>query len=145
MMDRLVVERKAQHLAQYLNELKPLKGFAFNQFREDAIKRYAVERLMQLIVDEAIDINAQLILASRNAPPKDYYSSFIQLASIGALQRSFAEKLAPTTALRNALVHEYEEIDASEVHRNIKRFLTLYPRYLRDILSFISRRSCLHG
>ena len=139
MLDRLVVERKAQQLAQYLGELRAFEGVSFKQFLADMTTRYAVERLMQLIVDEAIDINGRLILASRQAPPKDYYTSFVQLASLGVYGRSAAQALAPTTALRNALVHEYEEINAQEVHRHIRRFLMLYPRYLRDVLKFIKR------
>src|SRR3989338_9885493 len=141
MLDRLLVERKARQLAQYLDELKAFEAMSLTAFTEDTTKRYAAERLMQLIVDEAIDINASLILASRHAPPKDYYSSFVQLASLGVCPRSLGLTLAPTTALRNALVHEYEEVDVREVHRNIRRFLSLYPNYLQSVLRFLRRRS----
>jgi len=141
MLDRLLVERKAQQLAQYMEELKAFERISLEQLTQEFTRKYAVERLLQLIVDEAIDINAQLLLGSRRAPPKDYYSSFFQAASLGVYPRSLAAALAPTTGLRNALVHEYEGIDTREVHRNIRRFLSLYPQYLRHISRFIQHAS----
>ena len=141
MLDRLLVERKAQQLAQYLDALRAFESLSLKAFTEDTTRRYAAERVMQLMVDEAIDINAHPILASRHAPPKDYYSSFLQLASLGVYPRSLALALAPTTAVRNALVHEYEEVDINEVHRSIRRFLALYPRYLHAVVSFLHRRA----
>jgi uncharacterized protein YutE (UPF0331/DUF86 family) len=141
MVDRRLVERRAQQLAHYLEALRGFKALSLKAFIEDATKRYAAERLMQLIVDEAIDINAHLILSSRHAPPKDYYSSFVQLASLGVCPRALALALAPTTALRSALVHGYEEVNVNEVHRHIGRFLALYPRYLRGVLEFVRRSS----
>ena len=141
MLDRLLVERKAAHVAQYLDQLRRHGQIRLQRFTEDLTTRYAVERLMQLIVDEAIDINGHVILATRQAPPRDYYASFIQLGRLGACSRSLASSLAPTTALRNALVHEYEDVDVKEVHRNIQRFLSFYPRYLREVLRFVKRFS----
>ena len=141
MLDRLLVERKAQQLAQYLESLKVFEALTLEDYLEDETKHYAIERLMQLIVDEAIDINGHVILASRQPPPKDYYSSFIQLAALGVYPRSFALDLAPTTALRNALVHEYEEVDPHEAYCNIRHFLKLYPRYLKHVLAFLERKS----
>lgn len=141
MLDRLLVERKAAHIAQYLDQLRRCGQISLQKFTADLTTRYAVERLMQLIVDEAIDINGHVILASRQAPPRDYYASFIQLGQLGACPRSLARSLAPTTALRSALVHEYEDIDVNEVHRNIRRFLSLYPQYLRHVLRFSQHAS----
>lgn len=137
MLDRLLLERKAAQLARYLDELTTFNGVDFKTFSERFETRYVVERLMQLIVDEAIDINGHLILASHQPPPKDYRASFLQLPSLRVCPSSLAEALAPTTGLRNALVHEYEEINVKEVHRNIQPFLSLYPRYLHHVLAYV--------
>ncbi len=141
MLDRILLERKVQQLAHYVEQLRRFAHLGLQEFTQDIEKRYAVERVMQLIVDEAIDINGYVILASRQAPPKDYYGSFFQMAALGVYPRSLAVRLAPTTALRNALGHEYEEVDEREVYRNISLFLSLYPRYVRQVLAFTSRRT----
>lgn len=142
MADQPLLERKLQRLTTYLEQLASFQSLTYAQFEEDATQHYAVERLLQLIVDEAIDINTQLLLMHRRAPAKDYYSSFLQLSALRVCSAAEAKRLALTTGLRNALVHEYEEVDSQEVFRNIHNVLNMYPAYVRCVLRHLKGR---HG
>ena len=62
---------------------------------------HALERLVQLIVDEMVDINTHIIAESDFQVPSDYQSTFITLAENKILPAEFAEKIAPSIGLRN--------------------------------------------
>src|SRR3990167_10406656 len=89
----------------------------------------AMERFFQLMVDEAIDINTELIQLKANKIPDTYRGTFIELPSIGILNRSFADKLVGSVKIRNHIVHEYEDMKISEVTRYIKQYAEMYKEY----------------
>jgi uncharacterized protein YutE (UPF0331/DUF86 family) len=60
----------------------------------------------------------------------DYYNSFINLAEQDIIPMDFALKIAPSTGLRNILVHEYEEIDDKVVYNSINPCLQYYLEYM---------------
>ena len=94
---------------------------------------YEIERLLQLIVEVACDINARLVTQKNKKPPQDYFESFIELGKLGILSKSLAQTLAPCAGLRNALVHAYEDIDEEKIKKSIKMALTYFPKYIRAL------------
>ncbi len=97
------------------------------------VKR-SVEREIQLIVESATDINNMILKKIDRSPSKDYYNSFIDLAENNVVNMDFALKIAPSTGLRNILIHEYEKIDDKIVYNSIKNVKMLYLKYI-DIIS----------
>jgi len=96
-------------------------------------KRKATERLLQELIEAAVDINTHIIVETGNQVPDYYYESFMKLADIGVFPLSLAEKLAPSTGLRNRLVHEYDKIDHSVILSAVKTAEELYPLYISEI------------
>ncbi|MBI3326682.1 MAG: nucleotidyltransferase domain-containing protein, partial [Nitrospinae bacterium] len=72
MLDRELINRKLAQLAQYLGELEPLRALSYEDYLRQPLSRYAAERLLQLLVDTAVDINAHLAVELTNTPPQDY-------------------------------------------------------------------------
>ena len=68
---------------------------------DDHLKLHTVERLFQLIVDTAVDINTHIIIESQFHVPSDYQSTFIALGEHKVLPMDFAIKIAPSVGLRN--------------------------------------------
>ena len=139
MIDRELVNRKLSQLVEYLTALTPLQSLSYTDYLQQPLPRYAAERLLQLLVDTAVDINAHCIVELTGTPPQDYYDSFIKAAQAGVLSVVFALSIAQSTGLRNRLVHQYEAIDHAIVHSAIAGAITQYTEYCRHIITFLDR------
>ena len=137
MIDCEFVNRKPSQLVEYLTALTPLHGLSYADYLQQPLPRYAAERLLQLLVDIAVDINAHFIVELTGTPPQDYYDSFVRAAQAGVLSVAFALSIAQSTGLRNRLVHPYEAIDHAIVHCAIAEAITQYTEYCRHITTFL--------
>lgn len=107
----------------------------------DVYKRKATERLLQELIEAAIDINTHIIVQTVNAVPDDYYGSFIKAGELKIIPVGLAEKLAPSTGLRNRLVHEYDLIEHSMVLEAVIMAEELYSEYVKEIEDYLSGKS----
>jgi uncharacterized protein YutE (UPF0331/DUF86 family) len=53
------------------------------------------------------------------------------------LTPELAKQIAPSSGLRNRLVHEYDDIDPNQVFKAISFALQQYPLYVRQINSYL--------
>lgn len=132
--------RKMESLSLYLDEIEPLVEITFVEYKKDYIKRHAVEKLIELIVEIASDINRDIIEAEKKSPASNYYSTFTQLTELGILPEELSARLASTTGLRNRLVHRYEEIDHKVVYHSAVRLLPNYLRYFKSIEKYLKTK-----
>jgi len=141
MIDHELVNRKLSQIVEYLTALAPLQGISYADYLQQPLARYATERLLQLLVDTAVDINAHLTVELTGTPPQDYYDSFIKAAQAGVVSVPFALSLAKSTGLRHRLVHQYEAIDHTIVHSAVAEAITQYTEYCRYITTFLDRHN----
>ena len=130
------LQNKIQRFQHYLNELAPYVKIPDGELLDvvNKEKLHTMERFFQLMVDEAIDINTELIQLKANKKPDTYRGTFIELPSIGILNRAFADKLVGSVKIRNHIVHEYEDMKISEVTRYIKQYAEMYKEYIKEIV-----------
>jgi len=126
-----VLNKKLSLMTTYLNDLMPYKDISFENFME---KHYEIERLLELLVMTASDIVFHLISAKGEPAPTSYKAAFLRAGEMGIISEDLSRSLALSAGLRNILVHEYEEIDYSLVHKSI-------PVALRDFTIFIRELS----
>lgn len=129
MSDHERICAKLNKVQNYYDELKSLSSISLDEYLGNSIYRRAVERTLQLIVESATDINNMLLKMLGQKGAVDYYNSFINLAEQDIIPMDFALKIAPSTGLRNILVHEYEEIDDKVVYNSINPCLQYYLEY----------------
>ena len=120
-------------------ETEPILKFSSNEIVADPLKIRSLERLFQLIVDSAVDINIEIITAKSINVPDSYQSTFYTLRDIGTLSADFADEIAPSVGLRNRLVHRYEMIKPKLSVDEMKKFTPSYVSYLKTINDYISR------
>jgi uncharacterized protein YutE (UPF0331/DUF86 family) len=132
--EKEIVQEKLLSLQGYYTELKEFEKITFADYCGNNLYRRTVERLIQLIVEAATDINNILLKSLSKGPTADYYSSFMELAEAGILPGDFAESIAPSTGLRNIIVHEYQKLDNRIVYESIQDTLKYYLKYM-DIIS----------
>lgn len=137
-IDKEILRRKLTVIAENLNALEPIKEMTRGEYIKDVYKRKATERLLQELIEAAIDINIHIIVQTGNAAPDDYYESFIKAGALEIISADLAEKLAPSAGLRNRLVHEYDLLEHSKVLDAVRMAEELYPNYVREIEDYIS-------
>ncbi|PUU92053.1 MULTISPECIES: type VII toxin-antitoxin system HepT family RNase toxin [Halanaerobium] len=137
MTDPLIVRRKLNKMIEYLGQLEEVNQYSMENYLDNFFVKRTAERLIQLIVETATDINGHLIVSSGHKPPADYYTSFIKLSDCQIVNQKFAEEIAPSAGLRNRLVHEYEEIDDQIVYKSIQKTIESYKKYIRKIESYL--------
>lgn len=140
MLDKALVEQKLAFLIEHLDELEPLSAATLEEYKTDAIKRHAAEKLVELVVGYATDINQLIVEGLGHAMPQTYYSSFIAVQELSVLPQDLAAQLANTTGLRNRLVHQYEKLSHEVVYYSLKPLVKNYRQYIvliRDYLHTI--------
>lgn len=140
-LDREIIRRKLAVIAENLNVLKPISGMKKVEYLKDVYKRKATERLLQELIEAAIDINTHIIVQTGHTVPDDYYESFIKAGELRIISTELAEKLAPSAGLRNRLVHEYDLLEHSLVLDAVQMAVELYPEYVKDIERYITKGS----
>jgi uncharacterized protein YutE (UPF0331/DUF86 family) len=133
-----IIRRKLATIVENLKALEPIGKMTLREYVQELYKRKATERLLQELIEAAIDINTYIIVQTGNKVPDDYYESFIKLGELNIISADLAEKLAPSAGLRNRLVHEYDTLEHSMVLDAVRRAEELYPAYIKQIENYIS-------
>lgn len=138
-VERDVIRRKLERIVENLRLLEPFEDLSLEDYRADPYRRKAIERILQEIVEAAVDLASHILVAFGRPAPDDYYSSFIALGGLGALDATLAAALAPSAGLRNRLVHAYDRIDDRVVLSAVKEALARYPAFVAEIEAFLER------
>lgn len=141
MIDIELIKSKLSDLQGYFMELEPILNEEARTIIENSLKLHTVERLFQLIVDTAVDINTHLISASDFKIPDDYQSTFLILAENRILPMDLAVKIAPSVGLRNLVVHKYGRVDVKKMVDDIKDEIGQYRDYMQHIHQFREKGS----
>lgn len=136
-----ILLRKIEKFREYLAKLDPYTKTESSVLLENEEKRVAMERWFQLLVDEAVDVNAMIISMLAEKSPESYKSSFYDLADLGVIKADFAEKIANSAKIRNQLIHDYEVMQKKDVIENIKHFYPLFVEYATIIIGRFVEKS----
>lgn len=133
------VRRKLANMKEYLKELETLSKRDLEGYLGNFEYRRAVERLIQIIVETAVDCNNLIVISLGERPPIGYKESFLKLAKLKVISPEFASSLIPFVSLRNRIVHEYEEIKDELVFASIRQVLGEFAKYQKMVAKFISK------
>ena len=139
MIDKELIKNKMFDVHGYFRELEPILKEESRNIIEDNLKLRTIERLFQLIVDTAVDINTHIIAESDLRVPNDYQGTFATLGENKILPMEFAIKIAPSVGLRNLIVHKYGKVDLKKMVDNIKNEIKDYLDYLKHINEFLRK------
>jgi uncharacterized protein YutE (UPF0331/DUF86 family) len=134
-----IVRRKLAVIIENLKTLEPIKGMNTDEYLQDLYKRKATERLLQELIEAAIDINIHMIVQTGHTVPDDYYESFIRVGELKIISLDLAQKLAPSAGLRNRLVHEYDRLEHSMVLKAVNMAEELFSKYVKEINDYLSK------
>jgi uncharacterized protein YutE (UPF0331/DUF86 family) len=118
-----------------LQEITRLADMPLQEYLGDLRAEVLAERYLERVIGRMIDINFHMITESGQAPPRDYYDSFVIMGTLGILPADLARRMASCAGLRNRIVHEYDEIDPARVHAALGDAARDVVAYLRQIES----------
>jgi uncharacterized protein YutE (UPF0331/DUF86 family) len=131
--DPEIVGRRLRLLHTTLDELDSLGEIDAARLQSEPISRAATERLIQVAVDLAIDINAHLLVGLTGQSPTTGRASFLDLAGAGIISQELGARLAPAAGLRNVLVHHYTDIDVALVASAVHGVRAAFREYLQQV------------
>lgn len=138
MRNKELICKKLENLLGYYEELKAYsKDLSLEEYKKNKLIKRAIERTIQLIVECATDINNMLLKSMGSQAAVDYFNSFIDLSEKGILEMDFALQIAPSTGLRNIIVHEYQKIDDAIVYNSIAKTLDSYLQYVKIVNRYL--------
>jgi len=140
MIDKNLIKRKVAAIQADLSELIKFKDYSIEQMVGNYRYHKVVERIIEVVVNEAIDINQHIIVNSGYKElPFDFRESFLLLIKLKVYPKSFAQNISNSVGLRNILVHQYRKLDEQIFYASIKDCLRQYPKYCSYILEFLDK------
>ena len=140
-LEAQLARRKLATITRNLDLLAAVEGLTLADYQSDAFRRKGTERLLQEIVEAAVDVNLHLLRAAVGAPaPPDYYQSFVDIGRHGIVPTTLAEALAPAAGLRNRLVHEYDAINDAIVLEAVRQARRDFTAYVAAIEQYLTAR-----
>jgi uncharacterized protein YutE (UPF0331/DUF86 family) len=139
MIDRELVTRKILLIAKDVDALDELAAMTPEAFLASPMNAVLAERYVERIVGRMIDINYHLVTETGQAPPPDYFQSFVQLATLGVYPADFARRIAACAGLRNRIAHEYDDIDPRKLFEAVRQAVHDVPEYLRHVDAWLGR------
>ena len=142
MLDKDFIKRKLALNQQELERLKSFESLTFQEIASDPGKYAACERYLERLIGRAIDINRHIIAekGTITGEVRRYRDTFLRLADIGVYPKEFAEAIAPSAGLRNALVHEFNNVDPEMLKKSIEQAITEYNEYGAYVLQYLGQQ-----
>ena len=138
-LDIDLVRRKLSRLNMYLEKIKPISEKSFNEYLSNFYLKSTAERLIQLIVECASDVNNHVVVENGQRPPEDYTSSFVRASEVGLISSELAQRIKGAGGMRNILVHEYMDIDDEKVYNNLPTAISDFKEYMKQVDAFLDK------
>lgn len=137
--DIAVIQRKLGVIQRAIQALEGADLRDADRYRADLWLRKGTERFLQEAIEASLDAASHLVVRAGRPAPADFYSSFFELAGIGAIDSDLATALAPAAGLRNRLVHEYDDLDDNIILQSTANALELFPRFVAQVQAYLRR------
>lgn len=135
-----VVTMRLALMRELLDDLEAIGAVDAQRLTEERLTRRALERVLTQLIDLAVDINTHVATTQSSTVVTEYRASFDAAAAVGLIDAGLAERLGPSVALRNVLVHEYLVIDLSIVAASAPLAQEGYGEYVRRVAAWLRDR-----
>lgn len=139
-VEQSLIERKLLQIAERLSRLERYHADGWSQYESNFERRKTSEKLLQEVIEAAIDTNTHICTEQGGSIPADYFMSFVQVGNLGWISNDLAKKLAPSAGLRNRIVHQYAAIDDKKLFDAIKVAHELFSEYISQIRKRLSAK-----
>lgn len=129
--------KKLEQIRILLKELEGFLAVSIDDFKKDVKTVRAAERNFLLVVEQASEINAELIITKSGKTPDSYRQAFSELSKLNLFDQAVLNELINSAKLRNILVHEYDfQEDEEKFYASAKLIIPAYRKYIEAILRY---------
>jgi uncharacterized protein YutE (UPF0331/DUF86 family) len=140
-LDWRTITAKLMMIQELLVDLAELGPFDVRRMDGDRLAKHAVERILALIVDLAVDINNHVTAVELRRAADSYKESFPLAAQAGLISDDLARALMPSAGMRNVLVHDYLEVKPERVAAAVPLAIEQYGRYIDQVREWALKRT----
>lgn len=142
MLDKKFIKEKINLILKDLRLLELYRNYTFDDIAKDKYKYAALENFLMKIIGRGIDINQHIIsekaILTEKSPLK-YSETFLYLGDLQILPINFSKVIADSAGFRNAIVHEYDEIDHETVYKTVGEAIDQYTKYCDFVMKFLEK------
>ncbi len=135
--DSVVVRRHLLAMQAALQNLQHHQNSTLAELQLNLDRLWAIERGLQLIAQNALDIATHLVAAA-GLDSVDYTTAIDRLVTIRALSPEFAARFCGIAGFRNVLVHGYLEVDLTLVQRVLRERLPDFTEFALSIERYLA-------
>jgi uncharacterized protein YutE (UPF0331/DUF86 family) len=99
-----------------MTDLERFRGISSADYQRE---HYAVERLIELLVEAASSAAFHILSVLEGTSPTSYRDAFRRLGELELIEHDLCQRLQLMAGMRNILVHGYEQVDHDIVYSAI--------------------------
>ncbi|MDO8592329.1 MAG: DUF86 domain-containing protein [bacterium] len=132
-----IVRKRLIFLNSELNDIE--KFYSLDQFayENDNAKRREAERLIENLMNAAIDISKTFLASEKRTVPGSYKEILRSLYLIPNFSKTLGEQLSEWAELRNILAHEYPDIRWKRIEDFLKRSQPYFEELINGAKDFM--------
>jgi uncharacterized protein YutE (UPF0331/DUF86 family) len=138
MMDIDAMRYRLDLVLDYLQELRPLTTLSLDEFLADNYKKRGAERLLEITIQAALDINNHLLKEHFRVEKKTNSDGFLEMGQFGALTPELAQEINKSGSFRNRLAHRYDQVDPDIVFQFIPKSISQFSQYVEQVSNFLN-------
>jgi uncharacterized protein YutE (UPF0331/DUF86 family) len=137
------IAAKLAGMVKRLQRLRRYETLTIDAYLQDEQIQAAVERLLEQIIQSALDINRAFLKrvvkigTQQSGKPIENAATFILVAEHGLISHEQGKVLAKSGGFRNVLAHFYDEILPEQVYTALRLTLEHYPYYVLAIQTYL--------
>jgi len=136
MSNRDIIEQHIQNMEDALAQLGKYRNISFNEFQKDLSLVWIVEKGLEILIQNLLDIGAHLLASEIKNDWEDYGEVILKLGKHGVIPQEFSDQIKGMAGLRNILIHEYLRIDLNKLFDYLKYRLEDFIQFIRYIREY---------
>lgn len=140
MLDDESILSKLRIMRRLLDQLQSLEPITQAELADDYGKQLIIERVLSQLVDLACAINTHAAAVKLAEAPHDLRRSFDLAARAGVITKELADRLGPSTGMRNVLVHAYLDLDMDKFVGAVPHAIEQYGEYVRQAAGWLQQQ-----
>ena len=138
LVDKILIGRKLAMMDTYLSQIREFSKISANEYEKNWKTQRIVERTLQILVEECIDMANHIIADEGLRLPVGYADAFQVLMENRIIDKKLYGTMEKMAKFRNVVIHQYEKIDPGIVVGILHKNLTDFERYKKAILRYLS-------
>ena len=138
MVDKLLLGRKLSQVDTYLGQVREFSKISGRAYKNDWKTQRIVERTLQILIEECIDIANHIISDKGMRLPAGYADAFQVLMENAIINRKLFRTMEKMAKFRIVVIHQYEKIDPAIVVSILHRHLGDFEKYKKAIIKYLS-------